>query len=374
MKNITVSKQAAFFIFFFLLFSCQDDISDIAPEPSSDPDELYFPPNNNEEWESQSLSSLGWNADKWKELSNLLEANDTRAFIVLKDGKIVIEQYYGKSISNIDNFDKSKIWYWASAGKTLTSFIVGKAQEDGFLKISDKASDYLGSSWTSLTSTQEAKISVRNQLTMTSGLDDSVSESDDFAPEKLIYKADAGSRWAYHNAPYTLLDQVVENAVGVEFESYFDNVLQNIIGMNGTWTWLGSNHVYFSTARDMARFGLLMLAEGQWNGTQVMKDNSYFTAMINPSQSINKSYGYLWWLNGKESYMIPQSQVMINGPLSPFAPDDMYSALGKNGQFLSIIPSQNIVMVRMGDNPDQSLVPFLFLNDIWKVLSQVIAD
>ena len=230
-----MSKQAAFFIVFFLLFSCQDDISDIAPEPSSDPDELYFPPNNKDEWESQSLSSLGWNADKWKELSNLLEANDTRAFIVLKDGKIVIEQYYGKSISNIDNFDKSKIWYWASAGKTLTSFIVGKAQEDGFLKISDKASDYLGSSWTSLTSTQEAKISVRNQLTMTSGLDDSVSESDDFAPEKLIYKADAGSRWAYHNAPYTLLDQVVENAVGVEFESYFDNVLQNIIGMKGLY-------------------------------------------------------------------------------------------------------------------------------------------
>ena len=106
------------------------------------------------------------------------------------------------------------MWYWASAGKTLTGFTVGKAQEEGFLNIDQPSNLYLGEGWTSLDLEQENKITVKNHLTMTTGLDDGIANSDNTDPANLQYKAEVGTRWAYHNAPYTILDQLVESAVG----------------------------------------------------------------------------------------------------------------------------------------------------------------
>jgi hypothetical protein len=122
----------------------------------------------------------------------------------------------------------------------------------------------------------------------------------------------------------------------------------------------------------MARFGLLLLNKGIWDGTDILKDSNYFRAMTTSSQSINNSYGYLTWLNGKSSYMLPGLQNVFNGLLCPDAPIDMYAALGKNGQIINVIPSQNIVMIRMGDMWTSSNVPNDFNNDIWKRLKQVI--
>ena len=346
-------------------------------EPSSIDDgisstAMYFPPLTGSEWQTLSPESLNWDTDKLAELYQLLEENDTRAFMILKDGKIVVEQYFGKDLLKLRAFDKDKNWYWASAGKTLAATMVGFAQEDGFLKLTDKTSDYLGKGWTSATEEQEDKITIWHQLTMTTGLDDGVTDNFATTPNMLVYKADAGTRWSYHNAPYTLIEKVVSQATGKSFEDYFDEKLANKIGMKGLWTWANNYHIYYSNARSMARFGLLMLNRGKWNNETVISDSLFFEAMITTSQNLNKSYGYLWWLNGEESYMVPQSQRVIKGSLTPEAPADMYSALGKNGQYLSIIPSQNIVMVRMGDNPDSSMVPFLFQNDIWEILGQVI--
>ncbi|MBK9742909.1 MAG: T9SS type A sorting domain-containing protein [Saprospiraceae bacterium] len=69
--------------------------------------------------------------------------------------------------------------------------------------------------------------------------------------------------------------------------------------------------------------------------------------------------------------MVPQSQIQFPGSINKSAPDDMFSALGKNGQFLNIIPSQKMVWIRMGDNPDNALVPFLFNEDIWKYINEL---
>ncbi|MBT8230555.1 MAG: serine hydrolase, partial [Bacteroidia bacterium] len=91
-----------------------------------------------------------------------------------------------------------------------------------------------------------------------------------------------------------------------------------------------------------------------------------------PSQKINESYGYLWWLNGYSSHMLPATQIVFPGSISPEAPTDMISGIGKNGQYLSIIPSLNMVMVRMGENPDQVAVPILFQNDIWKIMNEIL--
>jgi len=94
--------------------------------------------------------------------------------------------------------------------------------------------------------------------------------------------------------------------------------------MTGAFVPLTDNNVFFSTARSMARFGTLMLNKGN----QIMTDTTYFNQMVNTSQDINKSYGYLWWLNGKPNYMVPQSQWVFNGSLCPDAPSDMYVAMG----------------------------------------------
>jgi CubicO group peptidase (beta-lactamase class C family) len=122
----------------------------------------------------------------------------------------------------------------------------------------------------------------------------------------------------------------------------------------------------------MARFGLLVLNRGFWGTTPVLDDTAYVRAMSSPSQQINPSYGYLWWLNGKSSYMIPQTQISFPGPLNPSAPPAMFAALGKNGQFIDVVPGQNIVFVRMGDAPDNALVPFMMNEDIWKHLNTII--
>jgi hypothetical protein len=93
--------------------------------------------------------------------------------------------------------------------------------------------------------------------------------------------------------------------------------------------------------------------------------------MTNTSQSLNLSYGYLWWLNGKQSFMVPQSQAVINSMLSPNAPLDNISALGKNGQFINVSQTNKMVWIRMGDAPDQVDVPFLLNDKIWLYINQL---
>ncbi len=240
------------------------------------------------------------------------------------------------------------------------------------MSIDQKTSLYLGSGWTSLPAAKEDLITIRHQLTMTTGLDDGVANVNDTRPSSLVYKADAGTRWAYHNAPYTLLQDVVSKAVGQNFNAYFDAKLKVKIGMDGQWRVNGDNHVFYSTARSMARFGLLMLNKTNWDGQPILNDAGYYTASVTTSQTLNKSYGYLWWLNGQPSFMAPRLQTVFTGPITPNAPTDMVAAMGKNGQLLNIVPSKKIIVIRMGDVPDDSFVPFAYQNEIWKRLNLVI--
>jgi len=327
----------------------------------------YFPPLSGTTWDTLSPGSLGWCQDKIDSLLDYIGDNNSKAFILLIDGKIVLEKYY-------DNFTIDSLWYWASAGKTVTSFMTGIAQQENYLSITDTTSKYLGQGWTNCTSMQEDKITIWNQLTMTSGLDDAGGDPYCTDDTCLNYLADAGTRWAYHNAPYTLLDGVIENATGLTLNTYTTQKLKNPTGMTGFFLQTGYNNVYFSTARSMARFGLLIQNRGNWDGNQIMTDTSYFNQMVNTSQSLNNSYGYLWWLNGKSSFMVPQSQLVFPGSLNPSAPLDMIAALGLNGQFINVVPSLNLVYVRMGNAPGQGEVPLFFNDTIWQKLNEVMCS
>ncbi|MCB0735143.1 MAG: serine hydrolase [Flavobacteriales bacterium] len=364
----TLSLALALTLTLTLTFmSCKDTGDDTPQLPPVETESLYFPGIGTDEWATSTPDSLGWDTSKLDDLYTFMADNKTRAFLILKDGKIVVEKYWGKDILNINDFGPKTNWYWASAGKTVTSFLVGMAQEEGKLNISDKTSDYLGKGWTSMDVTKEDLITIRHQLTMTTGADYTVNDIDCTDPGCIQYKADAGTQWYYHNAMYTLLESVVSKATSTDYNDYTDRKLEQAIGIeNGIWIKTGYNNVYWSRARDAARFGLLILNKGRWGNTPVMTDTSYFNAMVTTSQQLNPSYGYLWWLNGKSSIVYPGLPTNWKVSLSEAAPSDLFAAMGKNGQFIDIVPSQNLVVIRMGEAPDGALVPVQFHNEMWE--------
>jgi CubicO group peptidase (beta-lactamase class C family) len=329
---------------------------------------LYFPPKTGTAWQTLAPASLGVCPERVDSLYTFLAERNTKSFMLLQDGRIVLEKYFG-------TYTQDSIWYWASAGKSLTAFLVGQAQEEGLLKITDPSAKYLGAGWTSATPAQEATITVRHQLDMTTGLNDAVPDDNCTTPACLKYLAAPGTRWAYHNAPYRLIHDVVAKASGLNINQFTQSRVFSKVGMKGFWF----DHIQYGRARDMARFGLLMLADGIWDGDTLLHDAAYFQAMTQPSQQLNKSYGYLWWLNGQQSFMLPGVQLVIPGQIFSNAPADLYAALGKNDQKIHIVPSKGWVVVRQGDaagyvGPGGGQVPIVFDNEMWKRINQLICS
>lgn len=348
-------------LFCLLIFSCSSE--DNLPE-NNDPESgefIYFPPVGSNTWETKSISDLNWNENEVQPLISFLEEKNTKGFIILHDGKIVLEEYF-------NGHTNTSPWYWASAGKTLTTAITGIAEDEGLLNIENKVSDYIGTGWTSATLEKENLITCKNLLTMSSGLDDALG--DDISTSNLKYIADAGNRWAYHNV-YVKLQNVISEASNQTWTNYFNAKLKDKIGMTGAWIESNNFNVYWSTTRSMARFGLLNYANGKWENNQIIPEN-YLNNAISTSQNLNKAYGYLWWLNGKSSFRLPQSQTQFDGALIPNAPNDMYCALGRDDQKIYVVPSKKIVVVRMGaaaNNTNFALSNFD--NDLWAKINQL---
>ncbi|TGD58057.1 serine hydrolase domain-containing protein [Flavobacterium humi] len=323
------------------------------------PETMYFPPIGSNTWETKDFQSLHWNPAAQQPLLDYLALKHSKSFMILINGRIVMEAYF-------NGHSAASNWYWASAGKTLTSTMTGIAQQEGLLNINDKVSAYLNTGWTSAPLAKENLITCKNLLSMNSGLNDALG--DDVSAANLQYTADAGTRWAYHNV-YVKLQDVVAVASGQSYTAYFNAKLRDKIGMNGLWVPNGDLSVYWSDTRSMARFGLLMLNKGKWQNTTILNEN-YFTEATNTSQAINQSYGYLWWLNGKSSYHLPQSQLQFNGSIIPSGPNDMFMALGKNDQKIYVVPSKKMVVIRMGDAADAANLALSDFDDVlWQKIN-----
>ena len=325
---------------------------------SSKAQSLYFPPTTGTTWDTLAPASLGWCQIRIDSLYQFLQTRNTKGFIILKNGKIVLEKYFG-------TFTQDSINQWASASKSLTSMLTGIAQEQGLLSINDTVSNILGNGWTSCTTAQERKITVHNLITMTSGLNDNPSgscTSDDVTPACLQYLTTPGTRWAYHTGAYRKMEDVIAAAAGVTYNNFTLTHIKNATGMQGVWV----NYIFYSRVRDAARFGLLTLNKGIWATDTLLHDTSYFNSMINTSQNFNLSYGYLWWLNGKSTYMAPGFQTIFTGPLISNAPPDLIAALGKDDQKIYVVPSQNMVVVRLGNSAYGVAAAFSpFDNQLW---------
>ena len=323
---------------------------------------MYFPPKNDTTWATISPQKLGWNLAAMDSLKAYLESKHTQSFIILVNGRIAMEAYFHGQEAQDD-------WAWNSAGKTLLNFTVGIAQQKGILDIDHKASQYLGNGWTSESSDKENLITCRHLLSMTSGLND---QNQLITQANLTYLANAGSRWSYSNVFQKMFD-VIAMASHQDFETFFDENLRDKIGMNGYWHDGIIFTIYHSTARSMARFGLLALNNGRWANEQILNE-AYLNESIHPSQNINPSYGLLTWLNSQASYMLPGSQQVYPGNLIPNAPSDMFAALGAADQKIYVIPSKKMVIVRMGDaaNPQNPTFAYSgFDNELWAKLDSV---
>lgn len=331
---------------------------------------LYFPPlieTQENNWETIPTSELEWCDEKIDSLYSFLEEKNTKGFIVLKDGKIVLEKYFG-------TFTVDSAWYWASAGKSMIATLIGIAQRSSLLDINQKTSTYLGEGWTSLSKEQEDKITLRHQLTMTTGLKEGDFTGIDncLDPSCLTYGSEPDTRWYYYNSPYRLLQQVLDSATGKPLNQYFNERITRKTGITGTFI----NYILFSKPRSMARFGLLMLNKGKWETNPVLNDVMYFEQMTNSSQLLNPAYGYLWWLNGKDKYKIPASDQVYEGFLIPNAPADMIAALGANDQKIYVVPSQNLVVVRVGESTEAERLNAVssFDNQLWSRISNLSCD
>lgn len=325
--------------------------------------EMYFPPATGE-WEMVSPEELGWCPEALAELADYTESYGTRAFMILQGGRIALEWYQ-------NGHGPDSLWYWASAGKSLMAFLVGQAEAEGLMDLDVPSSVYLGTGWSSLSPEQEEAITVRHHLTMTTGLDDGVEDDDCTEPGCLAYLTSPGTRWAYHNAPYTLLHQMLPAATGVGLPAFMWPRLFQPTGMIGAFFPLGSpyNETFVSKARDMARFGLLVAAEGVWDGADLLQNPDYLESMLSPSSDMNPAYGYLWWLNGSEMHRLPETQWPFNGPLIPQGPADLKCALGKNDQKIYVSDSLDWVVIRLGESAGLSqLALSSFDNGLWERL------
>ena len=342
------------------IVSCSKNDNEIQQTPT---ESMYYPSNTSASWETKSLSSLGWNQNAVQPLKDYLNQKGTKSFMILVNGRIVMEEYF-------NGHTATATWEWNSAGKTLVASTVGIAQQENLLNINNKVSDYLGTEWTSMPLNKENLITVKHLLTMTAGNDDTKQY---VIKSNLTYIADAGTRWAYSNIFQKLTD-VVNKASNKPFETYFNEKLKSKIGMEGFWNFGTIFTIYHSNTKSMARFGLLALNKGKWNNEQIINE-SYFNESVSTSQSINPSYGYLWWLNGKTSFMIPNEQNVYQGFLVPNAPADMYAAMGAKDQRIYVIPSKKMVVIRMGDASDPVNPNFAvsgFDNELWGKINAVI--
>lgn len=355
MKSLNL--RSVFFL--FIVLGCSKN-NNPQPNPS---EPMYFPSNTSTSWETKSLTSLGWKQSAVQPLKDYLRQTNAKSFMILVNGRIVMEEYF-------NGHTATTTWPWNSAGKTLVATTTGIAQQEGFLNINTKVGQYLGAGWTSEPLEKENLITPRHLLTMTSGLND---QTELVIKSNLTYLADAGTRWSYSNVFQKLMD-VVGAASNQNFETYFNAKLKNKIGMDGFWNNGIIFKVYHSNTRSMARFGLLALNNGKWNNEQIINE-SFFSEAINTSQTNNPSYGYLWWLNGKTKYMIPGGQTVFQGYLVPNAPQDMYAAMGAEDQRIYVIPSKNMVIIRMGDASDPLNPSFAlsgFDNELWQKINAVI--
>ena len=279
----------------------------------------------------------------------------SHCLLVIRNGVLVYESYYGDA--GPESIHRS----WSIA-KSYAGTMVGIAIDRGELEGLDSSVARHLPEWSA--SDHEA-ITVRHIVSMTSGLEWSAfqdygrmaylsSDHTGFALDLPLETA-PGTDWRYHNGGVQILEPLIRNATGMSLEDYAEAHLWSRIGMRATWARdrAGNPTAYANveaTCRDHARFGYLYLRDGVWSGGARVVPEAWVREALEPSQPQNRGYGFLFWLNGEGP---TRSALNEDDPeeLVPYAPDDLFAARGFGNQFIDVIPSLDLVVVRMGEDP-----------------------
>ena len=313
---------------------------------------LYFPPVD-EPWETVDPSEVGWNAGRLDAALAVAGERSSTSVVILHRGRILAERHWTLDSPSRGHVNGSHganaaghaVEDVASVQKSVVAVLVGLAQERGLLTLDDPVSDHAGR-WTAATEEQERAVTIRHLMAMTTGLTPALEQD-----------APPGSKWLYNTPAYHHLLRIVAAAAGLDRNEVTREWLTGRLGMrDSSWEprpWANSAIAtgFATTARDLARFGLLILAGGTWDGATVVEDKNYLAEMLRPSQALNPSYGLLWWTNGQTSSMswaIPP--VTTAGTLIPAAPNDLVAAQGARDRKLYVVPSLDLVVSRLGDN------------------------
>jgi CubicO group peptidase (beta-lactamase class C family) len=287
---------------------------------------------------------------------DLAMAQASTSILISRIGEVLVERY-------ADGWGPDRPREVASVAKSMIAVLIAMAVEDGAITSLDQAAADFIPTWRT---DARAGITLRHMMSMTSGLDDRGLAlrgltGDQFAINAAMPLRDPpGSRWAYNTAAYHLLFHILARAVGQSMEVYARPRLFGPLGMDATH-WItneGSGeqgpvtNVYSaqSTARDLARFGQLVLNGGRWNDRRLIGEDNLRT-LLSPSQDLNASYGLLWWTNAR-----PGADAFGRGHSLrfPSAPRDTVAALGAGGQAVLVVPSRQLVIVRQGDAPSST--------------------
>ena len=283
--------------------------------------------------------------------------HNTRAIVVVHRGKIAGERYapgWTKDTPQIS---------W-SAGKSITAALVGIIVQRGQLKVDDFAPI---KEWHQSKEDPRGQIRVRDLLRMSSGLDFAnlgLNGPDSFTKDNKhmrIYfdglnvfehavnqpqEIAPNTQYRYRNSDPLTLGRIVKEAVEAKGETYltfpqralFDKIgARNFVLETDAWGNFIMTGFDYGAARDWARFGMLHLQDGKWQGEQILpEDWLEFISTPAPADK-NQGYGGLWWLN--------------RGGQWKGVPEDAIRASGHMGQYTMVIPSRDAVIVRLGPSP-----------------------
>lgn len=296
-------------------------------------------------WDLPQKDSVFSNVDYTKlntEVSSMLNQNKTRAILIIYKDKIIAEKY-------ATGFTKeSKLLGW-SMTKSIVSTVYGVLQYQKKLHIKDKAPI---ASWQK---DDRKHITISNLLQMNSGLewDENYDEISDVTKMLFLERdmtktqenkplvAKPNTYWNYSSGTTNLLSGILRKtfATHQEYLDFWYTNLIDVIGMNSmlleadlSGNYVGSSYAWAS-ARDWAKFGLLYLHNGNWNGKELFTKD-WVNYVTTPTPTSNGAYGAQFWLNA-------------NNQMKD-APKNLYYADGYLGQRIYILPDEDLVIVRLG--------------------------
>jgi len=279
------------------------------------------------------------------------DRKNTRAMVIFHGDQLIAERY-------AEGFDATTPQNSWSMTKSATSALIGILVRDGSLNLQDPAPIR---EWQNPDDPRRL-VTTEDLLFMVSGLEfnegyenDPVSDvnrmlmnSRDLATFAASFPvtAEPGTRWAYQTASSVLLGRVIRETL-TDDEAYYHFAQQELFNRlgarhshyqaDGAGNYVGGAFLY-ATPRDWARFGLLYLNDGRFAGERILPEGWVgYSTTPTPASLEARAYGAQFWLNtrGENQWM-------------PAVPEDAYAARGHYGQSVIIIPSRQLVVVRMG--------------------------